>query len=30
MVVLVIGATWEEMGWVGVMQKNVLIPPRSN
>jgi hypothetical protein len=28
--VLIIGATWEEMGWVAVMQQNVIIPPRPN
>jgi hypothetical protein len=28
--VLIIGATWEEMGLVGVMQQHVIIPPRPN
>jgi hypothetical protein len=30
MVVLAKGATWEEMGWVGVMQQNVFVPPQPN
>jgi len=28
--VLVIGVAWEEMGQVGVIQQNVIIPPRPN